>query len=166
MKYLMILLMPICLSSCFRSCYDSQKALDKLKREDPAKLAEYCKDELPCTGIDTVVKSDTLYEFLELICPENTDNVRKDTFYITKPDKYRGSTGQVKVIAIPAKTKTITVKVLDSASLRIAALRIDELKKYGDKYEGKWQSLRTALLWLIIALAVSIIGNVILLKWK
>jgi hypothetical protein len=148
------------------SCYNSQKAIDKLERKNPEKLAEYCKNELPCTGIDTVVKSDTLYEFLELICPENTDNVQKDTFYITKPDKYRGSTGQVKVIAIPAKTKTITVKVLDSASLRIAALRIDELKKYGDKYEGKWQSLRTALLWLIIALAVSVIGNIILIKWK
>jgi len=159
MKYLMILLMPICLSSC----YNSQKALDKLERKDPLKLAEYCKKELPCTGIDTVVKSDTLYEFLELICPENTENVQKDTFYLTKTVKLPG---QTRTIAIPAKTKTITVKVLDSASLRIAALRIDELKKYGDKYEGKWQSLRTALLWLIIALAVSIIGNVILLKWK
>ena len=158
--------MTVLMLNCLSSCYNSQKAIDKLERKDPVKLAEYCKKELPCTSIDTVVTSDTLYEFLELICPENTDNVRKDTFYITKPDKYRTSTGEVKVIAIPAKTKTITVKVLDSASLRIAALRNDELKKYGDKYEGKWQSLRIALLWLIIALAVSVIGNVILLKWK
>jgi hypothetical protein len=162
MKYLMILLMLTCLSSC----YNSQKALDKLERKDPVKLAEYCKKELPCTGIDTVVKSDTLYEFLELICPENTDNVQKDTFYITKPDKYRGSTGQVKVIAIPAKTKTITIKVLDSASLRIAALRLADMKGTADKYIAKNESKARLLLWLIIALAVSVIGNVVLIRFK
>ncbi len=162
MKYLMTVLMLTCLSSC----YNSQKAIDKLERKDPVKLAEYCKKELPCTGIDTVVKSDTLYEFLELICPENTENVQKDTFYITKPGQYRGSTGAVKVIAIPAKTKTITVKVLDSASLRIAALRMADMKETADKYIAKNESKGRLLLWHIIALAVSIIGNVILLKWK
>ena len=159
MKYLILILF-------LSSCYNSQKAIDKLEREDPEKLAEYCKKELPCTGIDTVVKSDTLYEFLELICPENTDNVQKDTFYITKPDKYRGSTGQVKVIAIPAKTKTITIKVLDSASLRIAALRLADMKETADEYINKNESKGRLLLWLIIALAVSIIGNVILIRFK
>ncbi len=137
--------------------------MDKLERKDPVKLAEYCKKELPCTGIDTVVKSDTLYEFLELICPEDTDNVQKDTFYLTKTVKLPG---QTRTIAIPAKTKTITVKVLDSASLRIAAIRLADMKETADEYEGKWQSLRTALLWLIIALAVSVIGNVILIRFK
>lgn len=159
MKYLMTVLMPICLSSC----YNSQKAIDKLERKDPVKLAEYCKKELPCTGIDTVVKSDTLYEFLELICPENTDNVQKDTFYLTKTVKLPG---QTRTIAIPAKTKTITVKVLDSASLRIAALRLADMKETADKYINKNESKGRLLLWLIIALAVSIIGNVVLIKFK
>lgn len=159
MKYLMILLMPICLSSC----YNSQKAIDKLERKDPVKLAEYCKNELPCTGIDTVVKSDTLYEFFELICPENTDSLQKDTLPNGTIDSIQINKKTIKQIKI---TKTITIKELDSASLRIAAIRLADMKETADNYIAKNERKGRLLLWLIIALAVSVIGNVVLIKFK
>jgi hypothetical protein len=93
---------------------------------------------------DVVVKTDTI--------------IGKDTIKLTKFVKG----GIVRTKTVQTITYTITVK--DTASLRIAAIEVQKQKDNAVRSANKLTSARNVLLWLVVALAISIILNVILLR--
>jgi hypothetical protein len=151
--------MLICLSCGVYGCYSPQKCIQKLERKAPEKLAEYCGKEFP---VKETIKYDTAYEFLDLECPDvvvKTDTIiGKDTIKLTKLVKG----GIVKTKTVQTITYTITKK--DTASLRIAAIEVQKQKDNAARLANKLNSARNVLLWLVVALAMSIILNVILLR--
>ena len=154
MNYLKILML-ICLSGC----YSPQKSIQKLERKAPEKLAEYCGKEFP---VKETYRIDTAYEFLDLVCPDEVVRVDtvigKDTIVLTKFVKSKiVSTKSVQKIK-----EYITLK--DTASLKIAAIEIQKQKDNADKLSGKLTSTRNWLLWLVVALAISVVLNVILIR--
>lgn len=157
MNYLKILML-ICLSGC----YSPQKSIQKLERKAPEKLAEYCGKEFP---LKETIKYDTAYEFLDLVCPDplvKTDTIiGKDTIII-KQNSIIAKTYKNGIVKVPIRTITITSK--DTASLRISAIEIQKQKDNADKLANKLTSTRNWLLWLVVALAISVVLNVILIR--
>jgi hypothetical protein len=153
MNYLKILML-ICLSGC----YSPQKSIQKLERKAPEKLAEYCGKEFPVTER---IKIDTAYEFFDLECPDELVRIDtvigKDTIILTKFVK-------TKSVQTKVPTKTVTITIKDTASLRIAAIEVQKYKDNADKLSGKLTSTRNWLLWLVVALAISVCLNVILIR--
>jgi hypothetical protein len=151
--------MLICLSCGVYGCYSPQKSIQKLERKAPEKLAEYCGKEFP---VSETYRIDTAYEFLDLVCPDEvvkTDTIiGKDTIKLSNFDK----TKTVKTKTIKTITYTITVK--DTASLRISAIEIQKQKDNADRLSNKLTSARNVLLWLVVALAISLILNIILIR--
>ncbi len=172
MNYLKILML-ICLSGCF----NAQKSIQKLERKAPEKLAEYCGKEFP---VKETYRIDTAYEFFDLVCPDPL--VKTDTIIgkdLKRKNSIRISNGGIKnvidseridllklkenrIVKVPIRTITITVK--DTASLRIAAIEIQKQKDNAEKLSGKLTSTRNWLLWLVVALAISVCLNVILIR--
>ena len=151
--YILMIFLGIC------SCYSPQKSIQKLERKAPEKLAEYCGKEFPVTE---TIKIDTAYEFFDLVCPDEVVRIDtvigKDTIKLTKLVKG----GIVKTKTVQTITYTITVK--DTASLRIAAIEIQKQKDNADRLANKLTSARNVLLWLVVALTISLILNVILIR--
>ena len=67
-----------------------------------------------------------------------------------------------RIVKVPIRTITITVK--DTASLKLAAIEVQKYKDNADKLANKLTSTRNWLLWLVVALAISLILNIILLR--
>ena len=153
MNYLKILML-ICLSGCF----NAQKSIQKLERKAPEKLAEYCGKEFP---VKETIKYDTAYEFLDLVCPDEVVRIDtvigKDTIVLTKFVKS-------KIVQTKSPIRTITITSKDTASLRIAAIEIQKQKDNADKLSGKLTSTRNWSLWVVVALAISVCLNVILIR--
>lgn len=154
MNYLKILML-ICLSGC----YSPQKSIQKLERKAPEKLAEYCGKEFP---VKETYRIDTAYEFLDLVCPDEVVRVDtvigKDTIVLTKFVKSK----IVRTKSVQKIKEYITLK--DTASLKLAAIEIQKQKDNADKLSGKLTSTRNWLLWLVVALAISVVLNVILIR--
>jgi hypothetical protein len=157
MNYLKILIL-ICLSGCF----NAKKSIQKLERKAPEKLAEYCGKEFP---VKETIKIDTAYEFLDLVCPDplvKTDTIiGKDTIII-KQNSIIAKTYKNGIVKVPIRTITITSK--DTASLKLAAIEIQKQKDNADKLANKLTSTRNWLLLLVVALAISVVLNVILIR--
>jgi hypothetical protein len=147
---------------CLSGCYSPQKSIQKLERKAPEKLAEYCGKEFP---LKETIKYDTAYEFLDLVCPDplvKTDTIiGKDTIII-KQNSIIAKTYKNGIVKVPIRTITITSK--DTASLRISAIEIQKQKDNADKLANKLTSTRNWLLWLVVALAISVVLNVILIR--
>jgi len=161
MNYLKILML-ICLSCGVYGCYSPQKSIQKLERKAPEKLAEYCGKEFP---VKETIKYDTAYEFLDLVCPDplvkTNTIIGKDTIII-KQNSIIAKTYKNGIVKVPIRTITITVK--DTASLKIAAIEVQKQKDNAVKSANKLTSARNWLLWLVVALAISLILNIILIR--
>jgi len=159
MKYLTLALIILI------SCNPSRK-LDKLNAKHPELLAKFCMDTFPCitTKIDTVTRVE--YDFIEVQCP-GIDNVKNDTFWITNTKTIKGPG----VIVTQQQYNTITKTIKDSAAIRSCELEVIELNKKlteinekNRKLENKVTTKNRWIMWLIIALLVTIMGNIIQFK--
>ena len=151
------------------SCNPSRK-IDKLNKKHPELLANFCKDTFPCvtSKIDTVTNVE--YDFVEVQCPGyDYDNALVDTVWLTfsKTQLIEGPT----VIATEYKTNTITKVVRDSASIKSCELQVirfnekcKELTSKNDKLQNKVTAKNRWIMWLIIALLLSIMCNIIQFK--
>jgi len=123
-------------------------------------------DTFPCitTKIDTVTRVE--YDFIEVQCP-GIDNVKNDTFWITNTKTIKGPG----VIVTQQQYNTITKTIKDSAAIRSCELEVIELNKKlteinekNRKLENKVTTKNRWIMWLIIALLVTIMGNIIQFK--
>jgi len=149
------------------SCNPSRK-LDKLNAKHPELLAKFCKDTFPCviSKIDTVTKIE--YDFVELQCPGyEPGNI--DTIWLTH-NKTKFVTGPT-IVATEYKVNTITKQIKDSAAIRSCELELiscnnkcNDLLEQNRKLQNKVTAKNRWIMWLIIALLLSIMCNIIQFK--
>jgi hypothetical protein len=163
MRYLILLLIAVTTWSC-----NPSRKLDNLNKKHPELLANFCKDTFPCvtTKVDTLTKIE--YDFVEIQCP-GVEDYHIDTVWLdnNKTQIIDGPT----VIVRQNKTNTIIKVIKDSAAIKSCELSVIELNKKLDevneknrKLENKVTAKNRSLMWLIIALLVTIMGNIIQLK--
>lgn len=159
MKRLLTILMPMALIS---SCYTPNKAdrdLNKANEVYPEKVAAFAREKFPCkeTGIDTVVRTE--YDFIEIKCPDLPEQTTTiDTIYLTKPARPKTYIlYKDKFVGLPTTTKIVT-KIIRDSSCEIL-LRKCELSQ--QKYVGKNEKQAEWIKWLLIALGISVIGNIL-----
>jgi hypothetical protein len=125
-------------------------------------------DTFPCvtTKIDTITNIE--YDFVEIQCP-GLESAKKDTIWLTK-NKTNFITGPA-VVVTEYKTNTITKTIKDSASIKSCELdvialnkKINEVNDKNTKLQNKVTAKNRWIMWLIIALLLMIIGNIIQLK--
>lgn len=148
------------------SCYTQNKALKAVKKANfkhPEVVAEFTRQNYPCIDgrIDTLVKYDTSYEFIEIDCGDAGPQV--DTPIIMIQTKFRYIT---KKVAIPSKTVYITKKVEDSAKISILTAQIANLKADNDKLSQTAAKRKIWLYSFLKALIVSILLNIFFIYRK
>lgn len=141
------------------ACSTSEKLYNKAKAKDPVKVAQLCSTDWPCitTPQDTVRRTDTIVDIITVDCP-NTTAYGPDSVIIRVPVKVRVPVTGIK------ETKTITVRVRDSAKIFIADEKAKEAIAKAEKWQRKAENRNTVIMWLIVVLALSIIGNIIMIK--
>jgi predicted nucleic acid-binding Zn ribbon protein len=163
MKYLIPLLIAVTTLSC-----NPSRKLDKLNEKHPELLAKFCKDTFPCVNskIDTITNVE--YDFIELQCPGyEPGNI--DTIWLTH-NKTQFVTGPT-IVASEYKINTITKTIKDSAAIRSCELELitcnnkcNDLLEQNRKLQNKVTAKNRWIMWLIIALLLSIIGNILQFK--
>jgi hypothetical protein len=159
MKMNKYLLLALCLGSCYTP-NKANKELNKANNKYPQLVAKFTREKFPCItkSADTLTTTDTLYQYVDVQCPDTTSQT--DTIYL---DKVKTKTIK-KLVAIPQQTRIINHYIEDSAKIKVMAYENEQcdtkLKKEADKAETrlKW-SMR-----LLIALIISMLLNIILFK--
>ena len=140
------------------SCHTAKNALNKVKKADyyhPEVVAEYTRTKYPCKLVDSIVKYDTSYDFVEIQCPDFVSS-STDTIYkivssnIVKPKP-------IKVITTKIITKEIVRDVIDSACYKEVEVYIQQNKDLSMTINDKNDWIK----WLLIILCVSILINFI-----
>ena len=165
MKFIIVLLAFIV------GCNTSKMAEKKIQsayKHHPEVVAKFLNDSLPCvtTRIDTIVSTEL--EYITIKCPDN-DYLINDTIWLTKRDTQviKGSS----VIAYQKKYITIEKTIKDSAELIKYKLQLkscgEQLTKAisdNQKLTKKVDAKNKWLMWLVIALLISIIVNLMQFK--
>lgn len=141
------------------SCYTQNKALKAVKKANfkhPEVVADFTRQNYPCIDgrIDTVVKYDTSYEFIEVNCNDAGDLPDMATNGVVTKFRYI-----TKKVMIPSKTIYITKKIEDSAKISILTAQIADLKADNDKVSQTAAKRKTWLYSFLKALIVSVLLN-------
>jgi len=165
MKFLILALTTITIWSC-----NPSKKLDKLNAKHPELLANFCRDTFPCvtSKVETITSFDTNY--VKVNCAEyDYDSAFVDTIWLThsKTQLIKGDA----VLQVLTKTNTITKTIRDSAQIKSCELELlavnekcKELTSQNVKLQNKVTAKNRLLMWLIIALLLSIMCNIIQFK--
>lgn len=156
----------------FGSCYTQKKAVEQTQKaliKYPEVVANVARTAFPCvtTKSDTVITSHDSIVFIE--CPEQPDNPApeylRDTVTNTVTKYIKGETKFYKVpVALPIRTITVIQKVKDNAEVYLLTKEVNRLKTYGEKADRKIHNRNNVILWLIIALLISLFGNYLQIK--
>ena len=139
----------------FASCAGPEKLYNKAKAKDPVKVAELCSQDWPCITIerDTAVITDTIIDIISLDCPD-TAAYGPDSVIIRVPVKVNVPMPRIR------ETREITIRIRDSVTVYLAA----KANKRTDDMEGKVKRRNKVILWLIVALVISILLNILKLR--
>lgn len=160
----MIIMMMIAISGCYTdkvAYHDMIKANEKY----PQKVAEFTRTYYPCFDErDTVILHDTSYDFIEVVCPPDM-LTKLDTIFVDK-FKYRTKTVNQpsRFVAVPSITKIVNSYIRDSAEINLLEYRLKKSTEDNVELWRKSDSKSTWIMWLIILLAVSLLGNFIQMK--
>ena len=142
------------------SCHTAKNALNKVKKADlyhPEVVAKYTRDKYPCKAIDSIVKTDTSYDFIEIQCPDINSKVT-DTLYLTKYVKtIIDKSKPYKVIETKTITKEVVRNVIDSACY----LQLEGLTNENKNLDMTINDKNDWIKWLLIILCISILINFI-----
>jgi hypothetical protein len=155
----------IFLSIILFSCYSEKKATKQINKaidKKPVLSAELFRKKFPCESIDTVVRIDTAWDYVEFECPDKPAQIKTDTLFIQK-NVIKKQILQGKSVVVAGKTeyKTITIKVKDSAEIFILNNTINEFSIKEQKLNSKIENRNKFILWLLIALIISILLHLI-----
>lgn len=144
-------------------CYTQNKALKAVKKANykhPEVVADFTRSAYPCIDIklDTIVKYDTSYEFVEIACPDVQNGVDTSNKTVVKY--------VTKIVKIPSKTIYITKKVEDSAKISILMAQISQMRADNEKLMDKYTKRKTWLYSFLKALIVSILLNLFFIYRK
>lgn len=141
------------------SCKTAEDFYQKAKGKNPVKVAQLCSTDWPCitTPQDTVRRTDTLVDIITVDCPDTTA-YGPDSVIIRVPVKVRVPVTRIK------ETTTITIRIRDSATIFIADKKAKEATTKAEKWQRKAESRNTVIIWIIVVLALSVIGNIIMIR--
>lgn len=163
-------ILAILLIILISSCHTAKNALNKVKKADlyhPEVVAEYTRTKYPCKLVDSIVKYDTSYDFVEIQCPDYSQV--NDTIYLTKyvnskaynlsnNGKSKTDKPQPKqMIANRTITKEVIRDVIDSACYKEVDVYIQQNKDLSMTINDKNDWIK----WLLIILCISILINFI-----
>ena len=167
-------LLSLLIAVAIVGCYTQKKATEQTQKaliKYPEVVANVARTAFPCvtTKSDTIVTSKDSIIFID--CPETPENPApeylRDTITNTVTKYIKGETKYYKVpVTLPIRTITVIKTVEDSAKIFILQAEIDRLKAYGVKVDRKLHKRNKAILWLIIILSLSLVGNYLQLKSK
>jgi len=149
------------------SCNPSKK-LDKINEKHPELLAKFCKDSFPCitSKVDTITSFDTVYSAIKI---NEYEEIPKDTIWIVKNKPTL--INRPVILATKQPIKMIVKVVKDSAevtSVRFDLIKCNEesnkLITENSKLHSKVTTKNHWIMWLIIALLLSIMCNILQLK--
>jgi len=165
------------------SCNPSKLAIKKLNKAyelDPGKVAEFCSIKYPVIMIETDTVVVVEYDFIEIECPpvqkpewilkkDSTGSISKHGVITYKKAIKRGivrvDTMPIKVkVKTPITTKVITKYVKDSAQIASISSQLKDCNDETSKLRKKLDKRNSLMLWLVIALALSAIINIIQFK--
>lgn len=161
----------LCLALALCGCYTPHKALKELNKANdlqPKVVADYVGEHFPCKlKSDSIVKTDTLYQYIDVVCPPQDTLSSNDTIYLDKV-KIIDKTRIIKrVIAVPSKSITITKYYEDSAKIKSLTLENSQTRDSLTKCQGEKEKKAEWIKWLIICLCLSILLNIIQIrKWN
>ena len=149
-------------------CYTAEKAerkMAKAYRKQPKTVAEFTRGKFPCVvGKDTILRVDTTYDFVEILCPDNPidgDTILIDVpgpvQYLPGPIKYLP--GKLQYVKTPTITKTVTKYVKDSAEIYLLTQTAKECQASQLKAENRAKNRMYWIWWLFVALTVSLLFN-------
>ncbi len=175
MRYLTILLIAA-LTSCNASKLATKK-VNKAYELDPGKVAEFCAEKFPVITIETDTVVVVEYDFIEIECPpvqkpewilkkDSTGAISKHGVITYKKAIKRGivrvDTMPEKVkVKTPIVTKTITKYVKDSAMLVSLSSQLKDCQTESSSVSKKLDNKNDWIKWLIIALSLSVILNIL-----
>jgi len=170
MKNYLMIIMIAATALTISGCYTDKQAYQELIRANqkyPQKVAEFARTYYPCFDVrDTTVVHDTSYDFIEIQCPEEqlskidtiwADKWRVKKVYGDKPMKF---------VSVPTVTKIINSYIRDSAEVSLLEYRLKSCNETNVSLYQKNDAKASWIKWLIIILAVSLIGNIIQLQKK
>lgn len=164
-------LLSLLIAVAIVGCYTPKKATEQTQKaliKYPGVVADVARTAFPCvtTESDTVITTQDSLIYID--CPDNTvvttaDYTWPDT--VVKVVRLPGSVKTVRVpVTLPVRTITVTNKVEDSAKIFLITAELAKASKEVDRLQGKVERRGKLLLWLVIALAVSVLINYIQFK--
>ena len=158
LKTIQTILLMISLFGCYTP-KKSEKSLNKAYNHFPSEVAKFTRNKFPCivTNADTIYHTDTSYDFIEVNCPNQIDQVN-DTVYLTKNVKSVLQKTKYKTLALPQKTQYVTIvkRIEDSAKIFVMAndnkICNDKVQKLSDKVHRKNIWILSLLILLLISL--------------
>jgi hypothetical protein len=164
MKKLIISALIFALAGCY-TAEKAERKMIKAYRKQPKTVAEFTRAKFPCIiGKDTILRVDTTYEFVEILCPDNPidgDTILIDVpgpvQYLPGPIKYMP--GKLQYVKTPTITKTVTKYVKDSAEIYILTQTAKECQAEQIKAQNKATNRMYWIWWLFMALTVSLLFN-------
>jgi hypothetical protein len=159
------------------SCYTEKKAqkeLNKANDKYPDVVAEFTRDKYPCTELkDSTVVYDTVYQEVEALCPPQQIIYTKDTLWkkkidtvYRKDDIYKKNPLVKTTVTVPVRQTTVTKWFEDSAKIKLLTSQInkcgEDLKQSERKKERNWDWIK----WLLVALGISVIVNILFITNK
>lgn len=162
-NYIKLVLAAALICGCYTE-KKAQKQVDKAIKQKPKIAAETLRKAFPCiTKIDTVVKVDTGYDFIEIQCPDQIEPVTKiDTIVINKVTKNKVYLpGKIVKVGAQKETITITKLVRDSAEIYLLNKQIKDLTDGRIVDHQKIKNRNKWILWLLVALVISLLFNFI-----
>ena len=141
------------------ACSTSEKLYNKAKGKNQVKVAQLWSNDWPCitTPQDTVRRTDTIVDIITVDCPDTTA-YGPDSVIIRIPVKVQVPVTRIK------ETTTITIRVRETSREYVADSKAREAITKAEKWQRKAENRNTVIMWLVIAMALSIIGNIIMIR--
>lgn len=170
MRNYLTIIMTLAIALMISSCYtDKQAYQDMIRANDkyPQKVAEFTRAFYPCYDVrDTTILHDTSYDFIEVQCPDvqlsKIDTIWADKWRVKKVygDK------PMKFVSVPTITKVVNSYIRDSAEINLLEYRVERCTIDNIEYQRRLDKKGEWIKWLIILLAVSLLGNIMQYKMK
>jgi hypothetical protein len=147
----------ILLNSCY-TANKAQKDINKAYNHHPEVVAKFAQKEFPCIETSEKIIHDTSYDFIEILCPNDTTKVF-DTVYLTKyvNQKITGT----KIVKLPSETITIYRFIKDSAEAIILKTALQKCSENGHELQKNCDKNKEWIKWLLVIIALLILSHLI-----
>jgi hypothetical protein len=151
------MIIAVLLNSCYTP-FKAQKDINKAYNHHPDVVAKFAQKEFPCIETSENIIHDTSYDFIEILCPNDTTKVF-DTVILTKIVKQK--VNGTKIVKIPSETITIYRFIKDSAELKISEMRLQACSENGHKLQKNCDKNKEWIKWLLVIIAVLCLSHVL-----